>query len=82
MCSKGSSFSQTISVTVFSGFSASRFSISWTHRNWRLGLGHALQIHKSSLLRVLEGLIGPGRPWPMRVTGSLPFPVHAVIWRS
>ena len=34
------------------------------------------EIIRSSLLRVLEGLIGPGQPWPMRVTGSLPFPVR------
>lgn len=30
-----------------------------------------------SFLRVLDGLIGPGQPWPTKVTGALPFPISA-----
>jgi hypothetical protein len=30
-----------------------------------------------SFLRVLDGLIGPGQPWPTKVSGSLPFPITA-----
>ncbi len=32
----------------------------------------------TSFLRVLDGLIGPGQPWPMRLAGSRPFPIRSV----
>jgi hypothetical protein len=37
-----------------------------------------LEDNPCSFVRVLEGLIGPGHPWPMHMTGSKPFPIRSI----
>jgi len=38
---------------------------------------HPADDRSSTYLRVLDGLLGPGQPWPTRVSGSLPFPIRS-----